>query len=135
MRVYLSGPMTGHPEYNYPLFRRVASLLREDGITVACPTELGLAPVLPWEAMMHSALQLLLQCEAIALLPGWEHSRGARLEAAIAASLQMEMVRVSEEGVFSSMTEAEREILVTMLDALRDSREAVCEAAPTAIES
>ena len=37
--VYISGPMTGIAEYNFPLFNRVAAQFRADGYSVLNPAE------------------------------------------------------------------------------------------------
>lgn len=41
--IYLSGPMKGYPESNYPLFRQVAADLRADGHRVYNPAEFPIA--------------------------------------------------------------------------------------------
>ena len=40
VRVYIAGPMTGIPQYNFPEFDRVATLLRAMGYDVVSPAEL-----------------------------------------------------------------------------------------------
>lgn len=83
MRVYLSGPMTGLPELNYPAFRFHAERLRGYGFTVTSPHELN--PIgRNWYLCMVIDLWHLLKCDAIQLLPGWQRSTGARLELALA---------------------------------------------------
>lgn len=88
-RLYVAGPMTGLPDYNYPAFKEAAATLRACGFEVACPAENGLPPDAPWEDHMRVDLGHLLTCSAIAVLPGWEHSRGARMEVDLAKSLGM----------------------------------------------
>lgn len=39
-RIYLSGPMTGLPELNFPAFAAMTANLRADGHTVTNPAEL-----------------------------------------------------------------------------------------------
>ena len=41
MRVYCSGPMTGHPDHNIPAFNAAAKRLREQGHFVVNPAELS----------------------------------------------------------------------------------------------
>lgn len=41
MRIYVSGPMTGKPEFNYPAFNAAAKRLRDEGHFVINPAELS----------------------------------------------------------------------------------------------
>lgn len=92
-RLYLAGPMTGLPDLNYPAFRRAALVLRRQGFTVVSPAEHEDAQdSRSYEGWLRWALGLLLTCEAIALLPGWEASKGARIEKAVADALGMRVV-------------------------------------------
>ncbi|MBX5436759.1 MAG: DUF4406 domain-containing protein [Alicyclobacillaceae bacterium] len=81
--------MTGLPGYNREAFREAAERLRAQGYTVASPAELPGDDGDPWEAWMRRALGLLLTCDAVAFLPGWVASRGARLEHQVAVALGM----------------------------------------------
>lgn len=87
-RVYIAGPMTGLPGYNFPAFRRVAMLLREAGYDAVSPVELNNeeadGPTNTWQACMRVDIGALVTCDLVALLPGWENSRGASLEHYIA---------------------------------------------------
>lgn len=91
-RIYIAGPMSGHPEFNFPAFRAAAAFLRERGHEVVSPHEVGEAlggPDCGLTAAQFLAADIrhLIECEAVALLPGWERSIGARCEAAIAVTL------------------------------------------------
>lgn len=91
--VYIAGPMTGIPQHNYPAFAYVATALRGNGIDARSPHELdGGSMDRSWEWYMREALKMLLECDEIVLLPGWENSRGARIERDVAGALGMSVV-------------------------------------------
>lgn len=94
--VYLSGPMTGLPEYNIPAFNAEATRLRECGFKVLnpadpMPDEDAVRklenPDARFRAYMSRDLSWICVSDVVAQLPGWEKSRGATLEAAVAISL------------------------------------------------
>lgn len=90
MRLYLSGPMSGQPDFGYPVFRDYAQRLRRAGHFVVDPSEnFGGDPSRPRDEYMRADIEHVLSVEAVAVLPGWEKSRGARLEVAIARELEM----------------------------------------------
>lgn len=88
--VQLIGPMTGKPEFNYPMFNLVAGALRSSGWTVGNPAEYfgGAQDRLIHEYLAASAIDLALYARGIVALPGWQDSPGARLEAQIAINLR-----------------------------------------------
>ena len=91
MIAYLSGPMTGLPDNGYPAFEAAAERLRSQGVQVISPHEItppGAGPW-SWEAHMRVDLAALLTADVIVMLPGWETSRGARLEKAVAEAIAM----------------------------------------------
>nr|WP_272918201.1 DUF4406 domain-containing protein [Pseudomonas aeruginosa] len=88
-RIYLAGPMTGLPEHNFPAFHAEAARLRSLGYQVENPAEHGEIPGFEWADYLRLDLQKLLTCQAIALLPGWMDSKGARLEFTVATNLGM----------------------------------------------
>jgi hypothetical protein len=89
--IYLSGPMTGHPNMNYPLFQRVAKELREAGFEVISPAE-NRGNEGEWVDYMKNSIRLLLHCNAIYMLRGWEDSKGATLEHEIAKDLGYQVI-------------------------------------------
>lgn len=111
-RVYLAGPMTGIPHFNYPAFHAAASALRADGCTVFNPAEhdtemygkdisnsdgcaIKAAQEHGFDRRAALKADLTWICEnadAIALLPGWEKSSGANAELALAKALSLEII-------------------------------------------
>lgn len=86
-RTYISGPMTGIPEFNFPAFHTKAYELRKQGIEVVNPAEHEEDPNKEWSDYLRKDIRLLMDCDAIHMLPGWRKSRGARLEHYIAVEL------------------------------------------------
>jgi hypothetical protein len=85
--VYVAGPMSGLPEFNYPAFMEAERLLKEKNYRVENPA-CNSAPLNPtWENYMRLTIPQMLRCRGIALLDGWEDSRGAKLEVQIAVAL------------------------------------------------
>lgn len=88
--VYIAGPMTGLPNYNYPAFQAMADKLRKADICVISPHELFSGDTgLPWHVYMQAGLTALLKCKAVVLLKGWDKSRGAKLEREVAVACGM----------------------------------------------
>ena len=89
MKVYVSGPMTGYPDFNIPAFNAAAAHLRALGYEVLNPVDGGADEAKSWSDYLRDDIVLIAQSDAIAVLPGWEMSRGARLEVHIAHQLGM----------------------------------------------
>lgn len=109
MRIYIAGPMTHIPQFNFPAFDRAGALLREAGWDVVSPAELdddvdraaalaspdgdilsyGNGVKKTWGEFLARDVRLLADdgIEAIAVLPGWETSRGARLETFVGSAM------------------------------------------------
>ena len=105
--VYLAGPMSGYPLHNFPAFDDAAAALRAAGHVVVSPAEIdradGFDPAdtLPPERygdFLRRSIRAMLDCEAIALLPHWEASKGAWLEFQIAKAIGMPVVPIPREG-------------------------------------
>ncbi len=102
MKLYLAGPMTGKPQFNYPLFDRVAAALRAEGYEIFSPAEMdnpevraeamaNMTGIMPetnkisgetWGDFLARDVKLIAdELDGIILLPEWDTSQGARLEA------------------------------------------------------
>ena len=106
MILYLAGPMSGIPDHNFPLFDRVAGLLRDLGHGVVSPADTNRK--VGFDETKHNAgdisqedysklfrldIQEILGCEGMVMLPGWIKSKGAKLEFALARMVDMPCYR------------------------------------------
>lgn len=113
-RIYLAGPMSGYPQFNFPEFDRVSAELRAAGFDVVSPAELddddtreaaleskdGIhdpekVKGQTWEDFLARDIILIADHElhGVIALPGWTRSRGANFEAAVAKSLAKPVVK------------------------------------------
>lgn len=96
---YICGGMTGLPDYNYPAFNAAAERWRKAGWEVKNPAEhFGGRTDLSYESYMREAVKALVVCDAIALLPGWETSRGARMELLLAQRMGFRVYSADSMG-------------------------------------
>lgn len=91
--LYLSGPMSGYPDFNAAAFFRATDMLREKGYTVINPHELpepdvtNMSELEAWAEYLARDVMLFAKITSpvvLVLLPGWELSRGSLLERAVA---------------------------------------------------
>lgn len=93
--VYLSGPITGMDENNYKAFAHCQEKIEAMGFQVLNPHEICqfIDPKLYeteedfWQACMRECCSKLPYAHHIVTLEGWENSRGAKKEVAIAREL------------------------------------------------
>lgn len=105
-KMYLSGPMTGIENYNHEFFNRVAAEFRMAGFEVCTPSEFFDGDrTRERHEYMREAVKYLLEADTVVLLPGWEKSQGARLEAAIAQELDLIIVEYVERDEAGSQGE------------------------------
>lgn len=102
-RVYLAGPMSDRPRFNFPAFERAAAELRACGVDVVSPHELdaekerreawtsedGEMDGTLWADCLARDIRIIAAdgIESIVVLPGWAGSRGARLETFVGNAL------------------------------------------------
>lgn len=115
MKIYLAGSMSGIPGFNFPAFFEAAAKLKAEGHEVFNPaardierhggvdiSEGNMTGCQKQAAKVHgfclrTALAedtewICLHATAIAMLPGWERSNGARAEHALAVALGLEII-------------------------------------------
>ena len=102
-KIYLAGPMSGLPQFNFPAFFAAADQLRAAGFEVVSPAEIdneedkGAALRSPdgqsvkrtdgvsktWGDFLARDVKLLADTgiQGIVFLPNWQNSKGAKLEA------------------------------------------------------
>lgn len=108
-KIYVAGPMSGIPNFNFPMFNRVAEELRSQGHEVFNPAErdnerhgvdIGADNETGSQqeavekhgfslrdALADDTAYICKEATAIMMLPGWENSKGARAEHALALAL------------------------------------------------
>lgn len=101
-RVYLAGPMSAHDDFNFPAFFEAARKLSADGYTVFNPAQNDLDNFGDMDSVKkHATYRECLRQDLdwicrhathIALLPGWEQSKGSRVEHELATALGLEFM-------------------------------------------
>ena len=85
MTIYIAGPMTGLPDFNYPAFHAAEKQLQAAGFRTLNPARNPEQS--SWDDYMRVGLRQLMNADAVALLPGWERSPGANIEKQLAFDL------------------------------------------------
>ena len=86
-KVYISGAIAHYDlEERKAAFSAAATHLREQGYEPVNPFDNGVSQEAHWREHMRADLRLLLECDAIYMLDGWELSKGAKLELDVASS-------------------------------------------------
>lgn len=103
--VYIAGPMRGIPEFNFPAFMEAADTCRRAGLKVYNPAQedidlrgftaegltgnedLSALGFDLTEALTHDLSIIAHKADAVVVLDGWEKSKGAQAEVALARAL------------------------------------------------
>jgi hypothetical protein len=102
-KVYISGPMTGLPNLNYPAFHKKAEELRLKGHEVFNPAEnFDGQQDINRHVCLRQDLKLLLKCDYVVFLEGFEASAGALLEAYVARECGIRVLY--EDPKFANVT-------------------------------
>jgi hypothetical protein len=99
MKIYIAGPMRGKPDSNKKSFYNAARRFESTGLyEVYNPAfwddkqgikEEDLEDVNVLREIVSTDIHMLLCCEAIYMLRGWEHSVGARAEHSLAQFMKL----------------------------------------------
>lgn len=95
MKLYIAGPMTGYQDHNLPAFAAAAVELAEHNHEPINPGRHGADPTYTWADYLRRDLVDLVGADGVAVLPGWESSRGASLEVRTALALEMPVRTIS----------------------------------------
>lgn len=95
-RIYISGPMSGLPRLNWPLFNRTAVRLRNLRWEVVNPVAINNDPEADWLDCIAADVVAMRGCTAICMLPGWEASFGARIERLVAERMGLEIFDLAD---------------------------------------
>lgn len=88
--LFISGPMTGIENYNRPAFNKAAEELTALGYAVNNPAQPNNnLEDTDWAGYMKRAIHWMLESDALFMLPGWEDSRGSRIEYDLAVELDI----------------------------------------------
>lgn len=113
-QIYVAGPMSKHQFWNFPAFANATWHIRgRYQITVIDPSEIDMAKgfnpftvaedecsLEQWQDALRRDFRLILDCDGIALLPGWEKSKGANAELFVARTIGLQVFLYDpEEGL------------------------------------
>ena len=117
---YLAGPMSNIPKFNFPLFERVATFLREQGYTIISPHELdgekeraeaweskagNCDEAYYWKCLVRDVDIVTSKVGGIVFLPQWWTSRGAKLEAFVGLLTDKEFGLFVRAGDYNPATD------------------------------
>lgn len=132
-RIYLAGPMSDLPHFNIPLFKLAAEDLRARGFDVVSPAELDSEKMQElalasedgdlqrlteqtgetWGDVLARDVKLISDggIQGIVFLPGWQKSRGARLEATVGLLNNLKFAEWSRQDIGGVRTLSVKDVL------------------------
>jgi len=102
MKLYLAGPMRGYPDSNFPAFAAATLKLRMAGHSVFNPAETDDLiekhghVITPRMCLETDLAWIARYADAVALLPKWHRSLGAKAEVALARAIHIPALPVRE---------------------------------------
>ena len=86
-KVYISGAIAHYDlKERMATFSHAAEYLRKRGYEPVNPFDNGLSEESHWREHMRADISMLMNCDYIYMLQGWELSKGAKLELDVASS-------------------------------------------------
>lgn len=107
MKLYIAGPMSGLPAFNYPAFHMAEAHLQALGYDTLNPARNPKRD--SWEGYMKAAIAQVVQSDGIAFLAGSHASEGARLELFLAGRLGIPIRPLAEWPALNTWAEDHRE--------------------------
>ena len=93
-QVYISGAIAHHDlAERKAAFKTAERWLASMGFRPVNPFDNGLPDEAHWQEHMRADIGLLLRCDLIYMLRGWEHSKGAKLEHDVATSCGIQVLK------------------------------------------
>ena len=90
-KCYISLPISGYDlAERRRLVEKVKAFLIAAGLEPISPLDKGLSDEAPYTEHMKQDLRILLECDAICLVEGWEKSRGCNVENIVAQTLNLQ---------------------------------------------
>lgn len=87
IKVYISGPIAHYDlAERKTAFKNIENSLIELGYEPVNPFDNGVPDDAHWREHMRADIAMLLKCDYIYLMFGWEHSKGCKLEVDVASS-------------------------------------------------
>lgn len=99
LKIYLSAPISGRDYKEVALqFNSAEKQIRDiSALLPISPLDNGLPTDAPWSAHMLRDLEILSTCDAVLMLPGWEHSPGCQIEKIFAERIGLRILMGLDE--------------------------------------
>lgn len=95
-RVYISGPMSGYEEFNFPAFNEMEAKIFNDFDFVDVVNPVFISHIIEkldfiptYEDYLREDFRFLIDCDAVLLLEGWKDSGGCQKEVMVAKYLNI----------------------------------------------
>lgn len=94
VRYYISGPMAGYQDHNFPFFERVKREMLRQGLDILSPHDIDHAAetVTREQFLATDLIHMIQQCDGIIMAGNWLDSWGAGFELNVAAKLGFDIL-------------------------------------------